>query len=106
MNETGFSCCDSFGKKNSLVEMTHDGRMPLRSRIMCDHDDGLFEFFVELFENGQNFLRRLGVQVPGRLIGKNKGRICNDSSRYRHALFLTAGELSRIVGHTVTETDQ
>ena len=59
--------------------------------IVSDHDDGLFRIAVQLFQDGQDLVGGLRVEVAGRLIGKNQGGIGDDCAGDGDALFLTAG---------------
>jgi len=48
---------------------------------------------VSPLEQGENFLRVLRVQVAGRLIGHEEGRVADDRAGDGHALLLAARKL-------------
>src|SRR5690242_12249665 len=57
---------------------------------------------IELLEELHDLLSLARVQIPGRLVGENQGRLVNQRARHRHELLLATGELSRIeilLGH-------
>ena len=47
----------------------------------------------------------VGVQVTGRLVGKNNLRITDDGTGYGDTLALSAGELPRMMLHAVAQPD-
>ena len=49
--------------------------------------------------------RVLRVEVAGRLVGDEDGRVGDDGARDGDALLLAAGELPRVVVHAVVEAD-
>ena len=54
--------------------MTNDGRVMCGAGIMRNHHDGLLEFLVESLEDRQYLIRRLRIEVAGRLIGQDQFR--------------------------------
>src|ERR1051325_11570272 len=57
---------------------------------------------IELLEELHDLLSLARVQIPGRLVGKNQGRLVNQRARHRYELLLAAGKLARIeilLGH-------
>ena len=65
-----------------------------RLRIVRDHDDRLLELAVEPLQQIERLLRVLRVEVTGRLVGDDDGRVGDDGTRDRDALLLAAGELA------------
>ena len=45
------------------------------------------------------------VEVAGRLVGEQHGRLCRESARNRDALLFAAGQLCRVVRPALAETD-
>ena len=72
---------------------------------MSDHDDGASVFLVQFVEQFHDFGSHLGVQVTGRLVGKDAIGIADDGPGDGDTLALAAGELRREVAHAVRETD-
>ena len=77
-----------------------------RLRVVRDHDDGLAVVAVQLPEQREDVDRRLAVEVAGRLIANEQGRIGDEGARDRDALLLSAGELARLVLGAVLESDE
>ena len=62
---------------------------------MRDHDDGLVIGPVGELEDVHDVLRRLAVEVAGRLVAKEQRRVVDQRTRNADALLLTAGKLVR-----------
>src|SRR6478736_9422399 len=66
-------------------------------RIVGDDQDRLSELVVQAAEERQDLLRALGVELAGRFVEEDEGRIGDDGARDRDPLLLSAGELARVV---------
>ena len=64
---------------------------------MGDHQNGL-PHLIDFGKLIQKVIRSSGIQCPGRLIRQDQLRLCNQSSRHRRPLFLTAGYFIRELG--------
>src|SRR6185369_2903285 len=73
--------------------------------IVRHHQDGFVEVAVEDLHQSENFFRALGIEIAGGLVGHKDRRIGDDRARDGHALFLSTGELARIVLRAVFEAD-
>ena len=62
-------------------------------------------FFVQAFEQFDDFLTGFLVEVSGRFVGQNNRRAVGQSARNRHALLLSARKLAGFVVHAVAESD-
>ena len=62
---------------------------------MRNHDNGIAVFFIDRFDQFQDFLGCLIVQRSGRLIAEQDIRVLDDSSSDRGSLLLTTGLLIR-----------
>ena len=58
---------------------------------MGDHNDGLAELLAGHLEQAQHILAGFGVEVSGRLVGKDDGRLGSERTRDGDPLLLTAG---------------
>jgi hypothetical protein len=89
---------------DDLAVSDEDGALyPAGQRgVVGDHDDRLATLDQTL-EHRKDRLGRLGVEVAGRLVGHEDGRVVGESARDGHPLLLPAGErrgqLVRLVGH-------
>ncbi len=70
--------------------------------VVGDHQDGL-ALVVGLAQQAQHVEGGLAIQVAGRFISQQNGRLVDEGARQRHALFLAARKLGRdvagFVGH-------
>src|SRR5690606_8891741 len=64
-------------------------------RVVGDHDDSRARP-VDTIKNAHDLDRRIGVEVTGRLIGKQNQRPVDESAGHRYPLLLTTGELVRV----------
>src|SRR5690348_8899287 len=76
--------------ERALVEMQRVRRVFRGLGIVRHHDDGLAVLAVEPLQQRQHFFRRLAVEVAGRLVADQQGRIGNDRARNGDALLLAA----------------
>ena len=67
--------------------------------FMGNQNNGAVQVAVELGEQFHNFDTHLGIEVTGRLVGKNNRRIVDNGAGNRHTLLLAAGKLIRLVIH-------
>src|SRR3954470_10262600 len=74
------------------------------SRVVSDHDDGA-ALLVELTQQAQDDLFVLRVEIAGRLIGENDGRIVDQGTRDAHALLLATGKVSGNVVCAIFQSD-
>ncbi len=65
---------------------------------MGHEQDGL-ALCVQLVEEVQDLLRRLAVEVAGRFVREDQGRVVDQRARDRDPLLLPARELQRPVVH-------
>ena len=66
-------------------------------RVVGDHDDRLAVLAVERLQQVQDLVARLAVEVAGRLVAQQQGRVGDDRAGDADALLLAAGELPRVV---------
>src|SRR4051812_24435501 len=99
-------CRHAFRKQHTLVEVTDGGRVASGTRVVRNHDDGLFEVLIELFQDSEYFIGRMSIKISGRFIRQDQFGICNDGAGNRDALFLASGQLSRIMRHSFFQADQ
>ena len=71
---------------------------------MRHHDDRV-ALRVELLEERHDLLAGLGVEITGRLVGEDDGRIVDEGARDGDALALAAGEFVGFVAHALAEAD-
>src|SRR5262245_4180590 len=64
-----------------------------RLRVVRNHDDRLLDLPGQHFHHGQDFVRALRVEVAGRLVGDDQGRVSDDGPGNADPLLLPAGEL-------------
>ena len=72
---------------------------------LVGYDDDGASRRVEVPEEGHDLVARLGVEVAGRLVGQDDGRVGDDGSCDGDALALPAGELARLVAGALGEAD-
>jgi hypothetical protein len=65
--------------------------MPRHNGIVGDQDDGDAVLLIQLLEHFEDVLARSGIEVSCRLIGKNQGRLVDESPGNGHTLLLAAG---------------
>ncbi len=91
--------------QHSFLKMQRQFRLPGYDRVMRDQQNRLSVLLDQALDEIHYLIRALAVQVASRLIAQEEGGVGNDRARNRHALFLSAGELSRDVMHPVCEAD-
>jgi hypothetical protein len=69
------------------------------------HEDDRLPGAVQFVEQREDLLRRVAVEVAGRLVGEHDCRRADQRPRDRHALALAAGELVRAVVLPVRQPD-
>src|SRR5574337_1475037 len=74
--------------------------------IVGDHHDGLAVLAVEFLQQSQDFLGRLAVEVAGRFVADQQGRVGHDGARDRDALLLATREFTGLVRSTVGQPYQ
>ena len=72
---------------------------------MGDQDEGLAVPFVEVAEDVHDLAGVGAVQVAGRLIAPDDGRVVHQSAGYGYPLALAAGELGRFVRGPLPQVD-
>ena len=72
--------------------------------LVRDQHDGLAAV-VQLLEDAHDLFGRARVEVAGRLVGEEDGRIGDQRAGDGHALLLAAGELRRLVVLAAGEAD-
>ena len=66
----------------------------------------LFRSWLRVFEYLQDLFTGSSIEVTCRLVGENQIGIGDDRARDCDALFLSAGELARLVVHPVRESNE
>ena len=84
-------------QEEALIELVDDGGDLGGLRVVGDHDDRLAEVPIQAAEDRQDVLRGLGIEISGRLIGKQQGWIGHQRAGDGDALLLPAGQLTREV---------
>ena len=75
-------------------------------RIVGHHDDGLAMVAIEDAQEFEDLIAGLPIEVAGRLVTEQEHRIAHDRPRDPDALFLAAGQLTRIVFGTIGQTHE
>ena len=75
----------------------------LKRDIVRHHNHRDFLVDVQVDKNLHNYIGAAGVQVPGRLVEQEDGRVVRDGTRDGDALLLTARELVREVVETAAQ---
>ena len=57
---------------------------------MGNHQDGLTEFLIELFERGQHEFGVCGIEIAGRLVRQQNARVIDDGAGDGDALLFAA----------------
>src|SRR6267154_4446961 len=73
--------------------------------IVRDHQHGLAELFHQAVDQLHDFVGAFAIEVAGGLVAKQDGGVGDDGAGDGHALFLSAGELPRIVIHALREAN-
>ena len=76
-----------------------------RVRIVRDHHDRLAVIAIERLQQVEDFVAGLAIEVARRLVAEEQRRVGHDRARDADALFLTAGELARIVLRAIGQAD-
>ncbi len=71
---------------------------------MCDHHDGAAAL-IQALQHFHDILAAGCIQVSGRLIGQDDGRVVRKGARHGNALLLAAGKPGRFMIHTVLQAD-
>ena len=72
--------------------------------FMGDDDDGNAALAVERLQRLHDLVRVAGIEIAGRLVGKQQDRIIDQCARDRHPLLLAAGQLPGRVALAVGAT--
>src|SRR3712207_4287010 len=72
--------------------------------VVRDHADGRAAG-VEFFEEIHHRFAVAGIEVTGRLVGEEDGRMTSERTRHGDALLLTTGELAREMFRAMTHAD-
>src|SRR5512139_2427858 len=73
--------------------------------LVGDHDDGQALLLVEGLEDVHDLRARLAVEIAGRLVGQDQGRIVEQGPGDGHALLLAARQLVGLVVGPFLEAD-
>src|SRR5688572_30577063 len=87
----------------ALLEVQRAARELRGFRVVRHHHDGLAVLAVEHLQKPQDLVRRLAVEVAGRLVADQDGRVRDQRARDCDALFLAAGELPGLVARAIGE---
>src|SRR5947207_3761310 len=93
-------------REHTFLEMSLLGSEASRVRIVSYQHDRFLQLTVESRKYLQNLFAGTRVEVSGWFVRQNQVRIRDDRARDRDALFLTAGQLPRLMMHAVFQTDQ
>jgi len=88
----------SDAEADDAARVTRDGF------LVRDHDERVAQL-VEVLEERHDLDARLGVQVPGRLVGEDDRGPVHEGARDGDALALAAGQLVRLVVDAVLQAD-
>ena len=75
-----------------------------RIRVVSHHDNRFLKLNIQSMHQIQNLSGRLRVEVTGRFVSHDQSRIRHNGSRYGNSLFLTTGQLPRIVINAIAES--
>src|SRR5579859_420825 len=89
-----------------LVDLQHTSGVAGRLGIMGDHHDGLVVALIQDPQQIQNFLGGMTIQVTGRLVANQDGRVGDQGACNGHPLLLSARELAGFVFAPVQESHQ
>src|SRR5205814_7816558 len=87
--------CELAGQQHSLLQMTGQVRVRRGVGIVRDHDDGFVKILIEAFEDFEHLGGRVAVEIAGRLVGEQQGRVADDGACDGDALFLSTRKLFR-----------
>src|SRR5882762_7245596 len=73
--------------------------------VVRDHQHGLAVFLHQAMDQLHDFVGAFAVEVAGGLVAEQEGGIGDDGAGDGHALFLSAGELARVVIHALGKAD-
>ena len=73
--------------------------------VMGDHDNCLAVFAIEQFEQIENLVGGLAVEIAGGLVANQYARVGDDGPGDGDALLLPAGEFAGFVAGAVGQTD-
>lgn len=81
-------------------------RRPLgRPGVVRHHDNGLAMVRVQRLQEVEDLVTRLAIQVAGRLVAQQQRGVGDDGAGNTDPLFLSAGELPRIVFRPLRQPD-
>jgi hypothetical protein len=66
-----------------------------------DYQDGVL-FPMKIKQHGRDYIRRITIEVPSRLIAQQQRRLSNQSPREGNSLTFTTRQLGRTMIDTVT----
>src|SRR5688500_3126200 len=90
---------------NGTFGQSNRSRGSLRcGRIVRDHNYGA-SFLTKFAQKLEDLLSSLGIQVSGRLVGKNHLRIVGQGAGQGDPLLLTDAKLRRLVVKSIRQTD-
>src|SRR5256885_12453404 len=87
----------------SFLQVNRSGAEGCGFRIMCYHDDGFSSLAAKRLQHHQHFLRRMGVQISGGLVGDDQAWVRDQRACDGYALFLPAGELPGQMARAISE---
>ncbi len=73
---------------------------------MGDHHDGLTEIGDGVSHEGENLGTHAAVEVARRFVGEDDARLAGQGAGHGHALLLTAGQLTRTMIESRTQTNR
>ena len=95
-----------FGDNLALVEVDGAGGAGGGVRVVGDHDDGLAMIPAQRFEQRQDLVSRLAVEIPGGFVRQDQGRVRDERAGDAHALLFAARELPRMMAQAVGKANR
>ena len=97
---------DPFVHQLSLFQMHQPPRRCGGLRVVGHHHHCLAGLLVQPAEEGQGGGGGIRIEVPGRLVGHQDGRVGDDRPGDRHPLLLATGQLAGVVVVSIEEADR
>src|SRR2546430_501893 len=102
-SERGLVSFHRLSAELAFVQIYRSRRAGRGVRIVGDHDDGFPMLTVQGLQQIENFVAGLPVQIAGRLVAQQQGRIGHNRAGNADPLLFTARECARIMRHPVPQ---